>query len=260
MSHHKRHRIKLKSLYQWHRHLGAAIALFTLMLAITGLMLNHTDELQLARQFVQSSWILDHYGIRPPETVRSYRSTQHWISQWEQRLFLNQKDLGSVNDPLVGALQYQGMVVMALENSLLLYNAQGELIERLGSNEGIPGGISAIGVSDQQKLALKAALGVFTADTELLIWQQNPDAITVWTDHHELPAPLSNALLQQYRGKGLSLERLLLDLHSGRFLAHGGVYFMDLVALLLVFLGVSGLWMWTQRLIRGQQRNKQKRQ
>ena len=48
-------------------------------------------------------------------------------------------------------------------------------------------------------------------------------------------------ILRQYRGHGLSLERLLLDFHSGRIFGPAGVVIYDLLALVLGFLAISGL-------------------
>ncbi len=62
-----------------------------------------------------------------------------------------------------------------------------------------------------------------------------------------LPTGLEQDLLYLYRGKGLSLERLLLDLHSGRLLGNAGVYIVDVAALLFIFLALSGSWMWWRR-------------
>ena len=44
-----------------------------------------------------------------------------------------------------------------------------------------------------------------------------------------------------WRGRGLTVERLLLDLHSGRILGEAGPLLMDLVAVFLIVLSLSGL-------------------
>lgn len=53
------------------------------------------------------------------------------------------------------------------------------------------------------------------------------------------------------------MERVILDLHSGRLLGNYGVYFSDIVALLMVFLAGSGLWLWSMRLLRERERRRQ---
>ncbi len=247
---------KLRSMYIWHRYVGISAALLVLVLAVTGLMLNHTEELALDSQHVQSDWLLDHYGISAPQNIRSYQVDGHWISQWGDRLFLDQVDLGTTSSPLLGMLFFNGMFVLALQSEVWLLTPDGELIEKLGGTESIPAGMSAIGLTDKGQVAVMAAHGVYTADQNLVIWQDTPDAITVWEDSTELPSQLKQQLLEKYRGHGLSLERVILDLHSGRLFGTYGIYVMDAAAVLMIFLGLSGSWIWAMRHVRSKQRKK----
>ena len=77
MSHRKRHhRIKLRSVYQWHRYIGVTVALFAILLAVTGMLLNHTGELDLDSTYVDSPWLQDWYGIKGPAHVTAYSAGQ----------------------------------------------------------------------------------------------------------------------------------------------------------------------------------------
>jgi len=62
-----------------------------------------------------------------------------------------------------------------------------------------------------------------------------------------LPPELEEKLMQAYRGSGLSLERVILDLHSGRIVGQWGVYVVDGAALLFLALVITGLWMWMKQ-------------
>ncbi|VAX10307.1 hypothetical protein MNBD_GAMMA25-77 [hydrothermal vent metagenome] len=247
---------KLRSMYIWHRYVGISAAILVLILAISGLMLNHTGELKLDSQYIKSNLLLDYYGIRAPKKIHSYPVDKHWLSQWGERLFLDQLDLGTSKETLLGVLFYENMFVLALESEVWLLSPEGELIEKLGGNEGIPAGMSAIGLSDEGHVAVMAAHGVYTADRDLVIWQDAPEAITVWVDSAELPPGLAQILLEEYRGHGLSLERVALDLHSGRLFGQYGIYVMDAAAILMLFLALSGSWIWGIRHIRNKLRKK----
>mgnify|MGYP006981145103 CR=1 FL=1 len=47
-----------------------------------------------------------------------------------------------------------------------------------------------------------------------------------------------------YRSQFLTLERIILDAHSGRIFGLFGVLFMDAVAILLILLSLSGVYIW----------------
>ena len=49
------------------------------------------------------------------------------------------------------------------------------------------------------------------------------------------------------RGSGLPVERVLLDLHSGRIFGKPGVYVVDAAAILFLVLAASGVWLWGKR-------------
>ena len=248
---------KLRSMYIWHRYVGISAALLVLILAVTGLMLNHTGELELDSQHIQNDWLLDQYGIRAPEDIRSYQVEGRWLSQWGERLFPNQAEIGETQEKLLGGLFYKGMLIMAMESEVWLLTPEGELIEKLGSNEGLPAGMSAVGIGDNGQLAVMTVRGIYTADRDLLIWQDAPETITVWVNSKDLPASLYQHLLQKYRGHGLSLERVILDLHSGRIFGQYGIYIMDAAAVLMLFLAISGSWIWGIRQIRNRQRRQE---
>jgi hypothetical protein len=61
------------------------------------------------------------------------------------------------------------------------------------------------------------------------------------------PTPLAASDREAYAQRlapGISLQRVLLDLHSGRFLGRFGPLFFDLVATFLTILALSGAWMF----------------
>jgi uncharacterized iron-regulated membrane protein len=43
------------------------------------------------------------------------------------------------------------------------------------------------------------------------------------------------------------VERVILDLHSGRFFGKLGPWLFDIAALLLILLSLSGAWIWLKR-------------
>jgi uncharacterized iron-regulated membrane protein len=58
---------------------------------------------------------------------------------------------------------------------------------------------------------------------------------------------LTERLRSDYQSRILPLERVLLDLHSGRIAGGAGVILMDLAAIILIFLIATGGWIWIKR-------------
>jgi len=107
--------------------------------------------------------------------------------------------------------------------------------------------VRALGVTAEGELAIQAAHGVYHTDENLLEWHESAEVAAEWARPSPPPPPLKAALRQAYRGSGLPLERVLLDIHSGRILGTWGVYLMDAAAILFLVLAISGVWLWSKR-------------
>ena len=163
-----------------------------------------------------------------------------------------------VQAPRLGAVARADLVVVGLEGKLLLFTPGGELIERLDGAAGVPAGMQAIGLTPGGRLAIQAAHGFYQTDKNFLEWHETPTLDAVWSTP-TLPAPaLRTALQQAWRSTGLPLERILLDIHSGRILGGWGVYLVDAAAVLFLLLATSGVWLWGKRRasIKAHQRSK----
>lgn len=255
---HKRR--KLRSLFLWHRYIGLTAALFVIVLSVTGILLNHTESLDLDNRFVSNDSLLDWYGIAMPMQISAHAIGDIHISELEGRLFWDTQELGGQDHALIGAVAIGDMVVVASSGNLLLLTADGELVERLDSSAGVPAGMKAVGVTADGHMAVDAAHGLYQADDQFLEWRKSDNLDAQWSSPINLPERKLETLGQSYRGHGLPLERVILDLHSGRILGQGGVLLMDATAILLLFLSGSGIWLWVRRKIgaRAQRRRRRK--
>ena len=62
-----------------------------------------------------------------------------------------------------------------------------------------------------------------------------------WAKAKPLPPDLRDSIAASWRGDGVSLERLLLDLHAGRFLGGARAALMDALGVAILLLVVTGL-------------------
>lgn len=237
----------LRSLYIWHRYIGIVAAVFVIVLTVTGLVLNHTDELKLDSSYIQSDLLLDWYGIKAPEELTRYTSGPISVTAVNDQVFWGNEPLSHVAVPLAGLLVYRDHVVIAAGGELSLYTTEGELVEKLGQVAGVPTGILAIGITAQELLAVKTARGIYLTDDSMLEWHLADIPEVLWSEAVPVPPGLKPALQAAYRGSGLPVERVLLDLHSGRILGRAGIYLVDAAAILFLLLAFSGVWLWARR-------------
>ena len=237
-------RRRMRPLRLLHRYGGLAAALLVIVVSATGMLLNHTETLHLANKRVQSAWLMSWYGLKPPP-LQTYRVNDLYVTQAGQRLYLNSTRLDGAFDRLCGATSVHDLIIVSADSRLALLQSDGTLVEVLESVHGIPRNICRIGVYNQQ-LVVDTATGQWLADSTLSQWEllEAGDRLINWSLPGKLPFRLHTALLDEQRGEGLSLEQLILDIHSGQIIGMAGPWVSDAFAIMFIVLALSGVWMW----------------
>jgi len=244
--HKKRHHgLRLRSLFLWHRYFGLAAAAFVLILAVTGFALNHGERLQLAQRHVQATWLLNWYGISAAAISAAFAVNSHWVSQAGGHIYWDDREL-DLAAPLQGAVALADGAVIATPTELLWLTARGDTVAKLGKLDGLPTDIAAVGL-DGNRVALRTTHGAYRGDEELLNWTATPAGTVQWAASLSPPEALLAKVTAAQRGAGLTVERVMLDLHSGRLFGRYGPYVMDGAAVLMVLLALTGVWHWAQR-------------
>ena len=245
MTHPSRHqrRRKWHSLYIWHRYIGLTAALLTILLAVTGIALNHYTELGLGKRFIHNEWLLDRLDITAPTAASGFRSHGHQAILLEPWLWLDNKQIAGEYSHITGLISIDEMLVLATPGELQLFTMHGELIDRLRSQDGLPNAIRRIGRSESGRLVIETPLGQFQADRDILNWQNMNDDV-VWSRPVAADDTTLPQLQQRWRQQSLSWGHIILQLHSGRLFGDKGVLVMDAAAILLLFLSISGFWIW----------------
>lgn len=228
-----------------HRSFGAGAAIFVFFMVLSGLVINHSNDLGLDRQSVSQPFLLNWYGLGKPENINSFAIGHDWLSFAGSQLYLNDKPVETLSDG-VGVVSNGELFIAAGNDELLLLDLDGNLVERIlwASIEAAP--IESVGLHANTIVAVKSDGRIWLADADLLKWRPAEEAMSTprWSLSESAPEKLQQAITRSYRGEGLSLERLLLDLHSGRIFGSIGVLIYDLLALVLGFLSISGLVLW----------------
>lgn len=235
-------RRRVHSLYAWHRYVGAAAAAVVAVVAVTGIMLNHTETLRLDERRLHAAWLLDRYGIAPPATATRLRAGDATLVQLEGRLYVDGQPVGGQYRDLVGAVASRGLLVVATDAGVLVLTNAGAIVDRMRG----PPGLSSIGLLPDGGVVAAAETGLYRADRELLEWRpwHAAPGIVRWSETEAVAAGAAGLPTGVDAAPSLPAEHVILDLHSGRFLGPYGPYLYDLAALALLGLAGSGLALW----------------
>ncbi|MEY3220628.1 MAG: hypothetical protein RIT27_1985 [Pseudomonadota bacterium] len=232
---------------RWHYLLGLFAAIWLILLSISGFLLNHTAELKLKQRFITTDWVLDYYGIKVLPILSGIKlQDKLWLIHSKNALFLGDQRLENISiQQLQGAILFrEQLIVMLADNTLFLLTLSGDLIEKLVY---LPVDPQHIGMVDNQ-VALKTKGGFFVTNETFSSWKPVEKAEQVNVSKQEtLPNDLKENININNKLGLLNIERILLDLHSGRLLGGWGVYVMDAMGLILLWLVGSGGWLWLKR-------------
>lgn len=211
--------------------------------------MNHSSGLGLDARFVAAPWLLDWYGIEGPVLEASFEVGGRWISLASGRLYVDAAPVtGGGTGSLVGAVAAGSEIAAVGVDEIVLLDAHGEIVERFPAGLYLPGDVEGVApAEDGLRLLSQGALFAYEPEHGRVTESESAPADIAFVTEAALPGEIRAGIESAYRGTGLSLERVLSDLHSGRLLGISGVVVMDLAACALGFLAVSGVLIWFRR-------------
>jgi len=230
-----------------HRLTGFLVIFFVLFFAVTGIFLNHADQFDMDRKYIDYNWLLNLYSIGPSQPPVSYAADNIWLTLVDTRIYFNDHELPERATALLGAVKLDGIVIAALPDALLLLTETGQIIEKITPVSGLPDAPQKLGKLDSDLFIIATASGYFASNPDVGEWQEIQADTVNWSTPGQLPEVPLKRIMSLYRGSGLTLERALLDLHSGRLLGMGKIIVIDIVALLLIISALSGVSMWYKK-------------
>lgn len=241
-------------LIHWHRRVGLLLLPVLLMLCITGILINHSQSLGWQHEPVYSSLVRHLYGIPETRVSNGFRAGEIWVTQVGNSVYFDTHKILDCPSTLLGAQLWQGSIATLCEQTVRLWMTDGQQLEVLPD---LPEAVDQLHVHNNQLLLHTLNDQWLNLDESLWQWQpftsrQTTDSSPATVDlaarnQATLPPELQSALNQNQPLPGISRERLLLDLHSGRLFGNAGVWIVDAASLMMLFLAFTGAFSWLRR-------------
>ena len=226
-------------LLRWHRRIGLASFAVVVVTAVSGVLLNHARTLGLHQIDVSSRFVPERYGPDTDAPIRAFRAGDRWIAWLSRQLIVDGRTVASNVGAVVGARTAGPVLVVAANSELLLVANDGRIIERISASA-LPGNIERLGTDGEDRVVIETGKGLFRADAALLSWEPTSSA-PAWSRQSQPPPKVAAAAREAVFGQGPSVERMMLEVHTGRILGPWGVYLFDAAALCLVVLAATGV-------------------
>lgn len=244
--------MKTKTLLIWHKRFGLASAVFVIVLSLSGILLNHANSFGLDSLHTQSQLLLKLYNIPAPtlrSTLSGYDGRALVASELNRQVFIEQVLWHTCTSPFRGAQNTQNYTYIACTDSVAIFTHSGEKVDAIDSLSGLTAPIEKVGLCDKQ-LCLQAAgvqLSFDESSFSLVPLNLTPSSTAEWVVDTALSASQEKQLRKQFSGATISWERIIQDVHAGRFMGPLGPWLMDAIALLFLILAGSGVMIWLRK-------------
>ncbi len=228
-----------------HRILGSWATLVIAWVVVSGWVLNHSERLGLEQVQISSALLLNWYGMAPEGELHAFTLADKWLMELDHTTFLDGEPVTTLSSPLLGAVQLEEFVAFGSKQEIVLgvLDPKLEIVDRL-QQDALPGPIVRVGVRGGKELLIDTQNGIFSADQEFIHWNQVDAELALdeihWSSAQKAPEDLRKTALKNYRGEGISLSRLITDLHTGRLFGGFGFLLTDLAAIVILVLTITG--------------------
>jgi len=219
-----------------HRWVGLLASLWLMQLAITGLLLQHADDLGLSTHYVSSPMVLQWFGYGKRQLAWD-SSGETWYQLDDVISFRGRTT--PVTDEVIGVVKQQNHWLIATANSLYWFNQQVELVKQLDDFDGLPTPVQLVD-KHQSHVVLKSQQSWYQLEADIF---KRIEAIEVMKkpSSRALNPVEINTLFNTILTDKLAYDKVIHGIHSG---IKSSAWLNTLSSLSLLYLCFSGIYLF----------------
>ena len=241
----KIHVLKLK-LRKLHKYLGFAFSLFILHLTVTGILLTYPKTFNIEETYISNFFILKKYNMDTYKEVKGLVNIEDEVVIIKNNIYLNSKFVDKFSDEIINVLyQKKEKKIIILSKSIIgIY-----FFENIDGALEIKDIISLENTKKMKDLGLNLSGDIIFLkndseyynlnDNYLLKLVNEKDKNIKWSNISKIDKDLAKYYLNIHQGKGVSLTRILTELHNGKFFGSIFTLILFFSSLSLIFLTLS---------------------
>jgi hypothetical protein len=231
-------------LRQWHQRAGLMVFLFMIWLGISGFLINQSASWGYDTSRIDWSWVTALYGVYPEPPRNGFSHAEHWLAVAGDRVVLDgqpvEHPMTTPRGMVAGEDAGQALLFIATAEALVVLKPDGTLYDELRPPLIPAAPLRRIGAIGDALIIESDA--VYSSTDAGFSWQPIQAEAIDWSAAAALSDDQREALIE-YSRPSIPLERVLVDAHSGQLFGRYGVWVVNAVAFIAVWLGISGVWM-----------------
>ena len=241
----KIHVLKLK-LRKLHKYLGFIFSIFILHLTITGILLTYPETFNVEETYVSNFFILKKYNMDTHREVYGLSNIEDEVVVIKNNIYINSKFIDKFTDDIINILyQKKNKKIIVLSKNMIAIYFFEDIAGELEINDIISlkntKKIKYLGMSLSDEIVfLKNDNEYYNLDENYLLKMVNEEGKDIkWSNITTIDKELAKYYLNIHQGKGVSLTRILTELHNGKFFGSIFTLILFFSSLSLIFLTLS---------------------
>ncbi len=241
----KIHVLKLK-LRKLHKYLGFAFSLFILHLTVTGILLTYPKTFNIEEIYISNFFILKKYNMDTHREVYGVSNIEDEVVIIKNNIYVNGKFVDKFSSQIINILyqKKKNRIIVLSESTIGIY-----LLENIDEELEINDIISIKNTKKIQHLGLNLSGGIVFLKNDNQHYKLDNSYMLKSADEKDKNINLSEVSLMNkklaayylniHQGKGVSLIRILTELHNGKFFGSIFTLILFFSSLSLIFLTLS---------------------
>ena len=242
----KIHVLKLK-LRRLHKYIGFTFSFFILHLTITGILLTYPETFKLEEAYIDNYFILKKYNMETYEEVYGVENIKDEVITIKNNVYINSKFIDKFNEKILSLLydKNEGRVYILSKNLIGIY-----ILETFDEEIEVIDIISIRNIENLNRIGfnLSSKEIIFKNESKyykleenrLLEFLPNNNLANIkWLNVSAVNKDLAKYYLKIHQGEGVSVTRILTELHNGKFFGSIFTLILFISSLSLLFLTLS---------------------
>ena len=241
----KIHVIKIK-LRKLHKYIGFTFSIFILHLTITGILLTYPKLFNVNEKYTNNFYLLKKYNMQTYQDVMQFNHSKKEIITINKSLYLDRKFIDNNKEETISAIYNINNKILYVLNKSEIIIYEFELIEDtleikdilyLSNSENF----IQIGIDQKYNLFLKNNKYEYIIDKENT-YKKVVKLLSnkiVWSKGNIVNKDIAKVYLKIHQGNGVSILRILTELHNGKFFGSIFTFILFIASLSLIFLTIS---------------------
>ena len=235
-----------KTLRKYHKYIGFAFSFFILYLSITGILLLYSDKLGINDKFLDYGYVLNRYNMSTTNDVFNFvnvNAPKEEIIIINKTIYHNKKFIDVYpHDITSGLFRNQILFIFSNKSYIKFHfeNIDGNLELANIEEMALDMNLKRVGLDQSQNVFLESKKGDIyqLSKNEVNLIKTEANFID-WIVLKKVNDEIAKEYLTIHQGSGVSLHRVITELHNGKFFGNSFVFLLLLSTISIVFLVFS---------------------